>query len=349
MKNKKIFISIFLFWVLILFFKPVYAAEPKDCPIDIKAIIGLYQTEGENILIRENDGRLELLYGVTLNDYSFKHSNVFMMEKNHYDEYNLIVANPRDYKLLLTAKFERDKLGRGITCIIDKKRYTRNFTLADDGEKLEIKPTVSYEELKGNALNSLMPKQNDNLLKAELVEVIKIDPTIKVDMIYSKESDLVTIKMYEKESAFLDIEAAKALKRVNDKLKNYGYGIVIWDAYRPWYVSKMFNDVLPEGKKHLLELPEKGSPHNKGLSVDVSLYNVNSGAYVNMISKFDEISLRTYADFQGRTSLERYQRDLLIFFMESEGFTGVDHEWWHFDFKNFENYELLNTEFKDIN
>jgi D-alanyl-D-alanine dipeptidase len=146
----------------------------------------------------------------------------------------------------------------------------------------------------------------------------------------------------------LDAAAARALARANKQLNAHGYGILVWDAYRPWHISKLLHDILPPDKKYMLEAPEEGSPYNRGLSVSVSLYVLATGVEADMVSGLDEPSPRAFSKFQGGGELLRYRRDLLRFFMQGEGFGGVEHEWWHFDYKNFDKYRLLNKPFADL-
>ncbi len=323
-------------------------AQPKAAQQDIAALLGLYQTEGENVLIRERSGKLELLYGVTAGDYAFNWSNVYQLPKSRYDEYTVITANPRDYNGTLLLKFERDKQGQGITCVIDKKRYTRIFFDGEKGDVFTVKPTQTADVLRANALNAQLPVQAGNLLTATLVDIRSLDKSIQVEMIYARENNFLGMKMYEEERAFLEQNTAEALLRVNKKLAGFGLGLVVWDAYRPWYVTKMFYDALPAEQKKLLEDPLKGSVHNRGTAVDVSLYDLSTGKSVTMISGLDEPSLRAYRDFQGSSEQLRWRRDLLRLVMESEGFSGVDYEWWHYEYKDAAQYKLLNVRFSEI-
>lgn len=343
---KKIkFLSIFM---LLLFFSSSALGQPKEISADVEALLGYYQTEGGNIIIRERDGRLELLYGVTEKDYAFDQSNVYPLEKVRYNNYSLIIGNPRQRRLALDVKFERDKQGKGVTSIIDGKRYTRVFFLGENNNDFTVKAVKDLATLKAEALAAQMPVQDNSLMTAQLVNILTLDSTIKVDMKYAKDNNFLNMKMYDEEKAFVDLEMGKALVRVHKKLADFGYGLLIWDAYRPWYVTKMFYDALPMEEKTLLESPEKGSSHNRGLSVDVSLYDLKTGQPVKMISGFDELSFRTFSKYQGGIELARFERDLLRLIMEKEGFHGVDHEWWHFDYKDFKQYRLLNTSFSEI-
>lgn len=339
--------KIVAFLIMLFCAMPVYA-QPKEPQPEIKALLGFYQGEGENVIVREKDGQLEALYGVTPGDYPFYKSNVFQLVKNRYDDYTLNIANPRDYRGALNAKFERDSKGRGITCIIDKKRYTRIFFEGEDNNYLKITPPQDLNEMRENSLRAAMPPQGGGMQEAELIDVGKTYPDIKISMIYATENNFLSRPLYPLDRAFLHRAAADALQRVNRKLAAYGYGIVVWDAYRPWYLTKTVYDTLPENQKTLLESPDGGSPHNRGLSVDVTLYDVQTGKEVVMISRFDEASLRSNSLFQGGSELDRWRRDLLRLLMEGEGFSSVAHEWWHFDYKGFKDYKLLNTTFDSL-
>jgi serine beta-lactamase-like protein LACTB len=142
--------------------------------------------------------------------------------------------------------------------------------------------------------------------------------------------------------------AAQALVRVHKKLLARGYGILVFDTYRPWYVTKMFWDATPENQRIFVADPEKGSRHNRGCAADVTLYDVKTGKPVEMVSGFDEFSDRAYPDYPGGTSLGRYHRSLLRRAMEAEGFTVYEAEWWHYDYKDWKKYPILNSRFEDL-
>lgn len=141
----------------------------------------------------------------------------------------------------------------------------------------------------------------------------------------------------------MDADPALALAQAQQYLKPYGYGILVWEAYRPWSVSKLAYDALPADKKSMLPAPEVGFSHNTGRSIDVSLYLLATGENAGMISDFDEPSVRQYADFAGGTTLERYRRDLLRSAMQMAGFTASETEWWHFDYGDIKGFAHLNV------
>src|SRR5439155_15037525 len=142
--------------------------------------------------------------------------------------------------------------------------------------------------------------------------------------------------------------AAEALVRANRRLKALGYGLLIHDAYRPWYVSKIFWDATPDDKKIFVANPSEGSRHNRGCAIDLSLYDLATGQPVEMVGVYDEMSERSYPGYPGGTSLQRWYRELLRQAMEQEGFEVYDFEWWHFDYKDGRKYRILNLTMNQV-
>lgn len=215
-------------------------------------------------------------------------------------------------------------------------------------QSFHIQPLRPVEELRREALKAEPPKEAGEFRKPELVEVVKLDPAIKVDIRYASTNNFLGTPFYDEPRAFLQRPAAEALARVNSKLRPQGYGVIIHDAYRPWYVTKMFWDATPADKKKFVADPSKGSIHNRGCAIDLSLYDLKTGQEVQMPSGYDEMSERAYADYAGGTVEERRQRDLLRREMESEGFQVYPWEWWHFDYKDWKQYPVLNLRFDQI-
>jgi len=127
-----------------------------------------------------------------------------------------------------------------------------------------------------------------------------------------------------------------------------GYGLLIHDAYRPWYVTKIFWDATPDDKKIFVADPSEGSRHNRGCAVDLSLYDLATGKPVEMVGVYDEMSERSYPGYPGGTSLQRWHRELLRTVMENEGFLVYEFEWWHFDYGDWRKYPILNLRFEQL-
>jgi D-alanyl-D-alanine dipeptidase len=203
-------------------------------------------------------------------------------------------------------------------------------------------------ELIKEARTATPPAETGDFLPTDLVELRKLDPTIKLEIRYATTNNLFGTVFYSEPRAFMQRSAAEALVRVNRKLKASGYGLLVHDAYRPWYVTKVFWDATPDDKKKFVADPSKGSRHNRGCAVDLTLYDLRTGKPVEMVSTYDETTDRAYPDYPGGTSLERWHRDLLRREMESEGFTVYEAEWWHFDYKDWQKYRIGNVAFDQI-
>ena len=211
-----------------------------------------------------------------------------------------------------------------------------------------ITPLRPVAELEREARAAQPPKEEGDFLKPDLVELITLDPAIRLDIRYATSNNFLSTPMYSQARAFLERPAAEALLRAHRALREQGYGLLIHDAYRPWYVTKMFWEATPNDKKIFVADPREGSKHNRGCAVDLTLYDLKSGAAVQMPSGYDEMSPRAYADYPGGTPQERARRDLLRQAMEKEGFTVYPQEWWHFDYKDWRRYPILNVRFEDL-
>lgn len=192
------------------------------------------------------------------------------------------------------------------------------------------------------------PKEEGVFRKPELVELIKLDPSIKLDIRYATNNNFLGRRVYREARAFLQRPAAEAVLRANQTLRRQGYGLVIFDGYRPWDVTKDFWDSTPPEKRHFVADPSKGSRHNRGCAVDLSLIDLKTGAEVVMPSGYDEMTERAYPNYPGGTDEQRRLRGMLRSAMEAEGFTVYEFEWWHFDYKDWKVYPILNISFDQI-
>jgi D-alanyl-D-alanine dipeptidase len=192
------------------------------------------------------------------------------------------------------------------------------------------------------------PKEAGPFRQPELVEITRVDPTIRLDIRYATANNFLGHPVYKQARAFLQRPAADALSRANRALRRQGYGIVIFDGYRPWSVTKVFWDSTPEDKKQFVADPSQGSRHNRGCAVDLSIFDLKSKAIVTMPSAYDEMSERSHINYQGGTEGERRLRDMLRAAMEAEGFAVYEPEWWHYDYKDWRHYPILNLSFEEI-
>ncbi|MDX1941687.1 MAG: M15 family metallopeptidase [Saprospiraceae bacterium] len=192
------------------------------------------------------------------------------------------------------------------------------------------------------------PKETGNFKPTDLVELITLDPTIKLDIRYATNNNLVGRPVYTEARAFLQRPATEALVRVHQSLKPMGYGLMVFDGYRPWSVTKLFWDITSKENKKFVADPKKGSRHNRGCAVDLTLFDLATGKEIEMTGLYDEMSERSYPDYSGGTEVQRKMRDLLRSKMEAEGFTVYEYEWWHFDFNDWQSYRITNVPFSEI-
>lgn len=192
------------------------------------------------------------------------------------------------------------------------------------------------------------PPQEINKREADLVELIKLDKTIKLDIRYARSDNFVGRPVYTEARAFLQRPAAEALLRVHRKLNKQGLGLAIFDGYRPWSVTKLFWEVTPEDKRKFVANPKSGSRHNRGCAVDLSIYDLKSGKLLPMPSDFDDFSDKAHPEYQGGTAEETRNRNILRKIMEGAGFTVNANEWWHFDYQDWQSYGLYDIAFSHI-
>jgi D-alanyl-D-alanine dipeptidase len=174
-----------------------------------------------------------------------------------------------------------------------------------------ITPLHPVEELRADALKAQPPPEHGTFLKPDLVELIRLEPTIKLDIRYATSNNFLGTPVYTQARAFLQRPATEALLRAHRELQAQGYGLLIHDGYRPWYVTKIFWDATPDDKKIFVADPMEGSKHNRGCAVDLSLYDLKTGKEVRMPSGYDEMTDRAFADYAGGTPGERARRALL--------------------------------------
>lgn len=215
-------------------------------------------------------------------------------------------------------------------------------------EVFRIEPLRPVPELRAEALAATPPATRGDERPSDLVELVTLDPTIRLDIRYATPNNFLGVPVYTEARAFLQRPAAEALVRANQALKPHGYGLLVHDGYRPWYVTKIFWEATPPDKREFVADPAQGSKHNRGCAVDVTLYDLKSGKPVRMPSLYDEMSPRAYSDYAGGTENERALRALLRRTLEAEGFTVLPEEWWHFDYRDWPSYGVQNVSFESL-
>jgi zinc D-Ala-D-Ala dipeptidase len=178
-----------------------------------------------------------------------------------------------------------------------------------------------------------------------LVNVWKLDTTIVLDIRYATTNNFTGKQVYDEAKFFLRNEPALKLLEVQKELKTLELGLKVFDGYRPLSVQKKFWEIVPD--ERYVANPEKGSRHNRGAAVDLTLVDKN-GNEIPMPTAYDDFTekaSRNYMDFPGQIIINRkFLEDI----MAKYGFTGLPTEWWHFDYSGWEKYEILDVDFKQI-
>src|SRR5450631_2567390 len=162
-----------------------------------------------------------------------------------------------------------------------------------------IQPVRPVAELREEALAAKPPVEHGNFRKSDLADVAALDPRIKLDIRYATSDNFLSTPVYTSARAFLQRPAAEALLRAHRELVKQGYGLLVHDAYRPWYVTKIFWDATPADKHNFVADPATGSRHNRGCAVDLTLYTLRDSRAAEMPSLYDEMSERAYPTYAG--------------------------------------------------
>jgi serine beta-lactamase-like protein LACTB len=244
--------------------------------------------------------------------------------------------------------FERDENGRAIRVSIENGPVFNRRALGSASETFRIEPLLPMEELRTIALAASPPSESGDFKESDLVDLKSLDPSIQYDIRYATTNNFMSNKFYTLSRAYLQRPAAEAVVRVHQKLKEQGYGLLIHDAYRPWYVTKMFWDATPEDKKVFVATPSYGSRHNRGAAIDLTLFDLKTGKVIEMVAGYDEMTDRSFPFYFGGNTEQRYHRAMLRTAMEEEGFSIYEFEWWHFDYTGWEEYRIQNLQFSEI-
>ena len=214
-------------------------------------------------------------------------------------------------------------------------------------ETFYIIPIKEISELREISKNSNPPILDSLDSHKKLVDLKKLDDEFQLDIRYASSNNFMRSKFYKNERAFFNMSAADRLIEAKNDLKELGYGIIIYDAYRPWFVTKMFWEGTPENLKHFVANPENGSSHNKGCAIDIGLYDIETGESIVMISGYDEFTERAYPNYMGGSKKQRDIRDMLIQVMERNDFTVYEYEWWHFNYNGCDS-GIMNYSFEEL-
>jgi len=180
----------------------------------------------------------------------------------------------------------------------------------------------------------------------QLIEIKKSIPDIKLDIRYAGKNNFAKQAVYKQARAFARLPVVEALKNVQNELKKSGYGLKIFDGYRPYSVTVNFFAIASD--KSFVANPKDGSRHNRGCAIDLTLIDLKTGKELEMPTPYDSFAAEAASDFMNLPANIIQNRELLRSKMEKHGFRVLNNEWWHFDFIGWKNYELMDIPFEDL-
>lgn len=317
-------------------YEKVAVEKPAPAPEKWAGLIGEYGWDHNTLFILERDGKLFALI-----EWFF----LYPLEEEKPDVFKF-----PDFGLYLGEKilFTRGKDGRATRAEAAGVVFERRPMDGENGKTFRIKPIRPLDEVRKEAASAKPPAEKGEFRAPELVELAKLDDSIKLDVRYATDNNFLSAPLYTSAKAYMQKPAAEALALVNKKLAEQGFGLLVFDGYRPWSVTKMFWEATPEKQRIFVADPSKGSHHNRGCAVDLTLYDLKTGKPVETTGGYDEFSSRSNADYPGGSSLQRWHREILRRAMEAEGFTVYEAEWWHFDYKDWQKYPIGTLTFEEI-
>jgi len=180
-----------------------------------------------------------------------------------------------------------------------------------------------------------------------LLDVRGMIPDARFIITYATDQNFLKRKIYPSAELFLRKPAAEGLVKAAEILRKQGLGLVLYDGYRPYAVTVLFYEEV--GDTTFVADPRKGSKHNRGMAIDLSMYNLKTGKLLEMPSGYDEASERAYHEYAGGSDLAKRNRQILRSAMEEAGFSIFKYEWWHYDFKGWGScptYDLWHDEIR---
>lgn len=179
-----------------------------------------------------------------------------------------------------------------------------------------------------------------------LVDIKKEIPSVVLDIRYATKNNFMKQVMYKQARAFARKPVVEKLKLIQAALKKNGYGLKIYDGYRPYAVTVSFYDKASD--KNFVANPAKGSKHNRGCAVDLSIIDLKTGKDVPMPTPYDSFEAAAAPHYNDLPADIIKNRDFLINTMQAHGFKVIYNEWWHFDFIGWQDYDLMDIPFEKL-
>lgn len=185
--------------------------------------------------------------------------------------------------------------------------------------------------------------KNSNYQLLELKEHL---PGIVLDIRYATKDNFMKRVMYKQPRAFARRPVVQQLKKIQAALEGKGYGLKIFDAYRPYSTTVAFFKQVSD--KNFVANPKKGSRHNRGCAVDLTLTDLKTGKEIPMPTPYDSFAAEAAVTYTNLPLQVIKNRQLLISTMQQFGFRVLENEWWHFDFVGWQHYDLMDIPFSRL-
>lgn len=180
----------------------------------------------------------------------------------------------------------------------------------------------------------------------DLVDLARIDPRFRFDIRYATPDNFMRRPLYPVARAVTQRPVAEALSQVQTRAEAAGYGLLIFDAYRPWRITRMMWDETPPGQREFVADPRAGSRHNRGCSIDLSLHR--NGIEVAMPSAYDDFTPAAYRSNTAAPAAALAASRMLEGWMVAEGFVPLPNEWWHYDWAAWRRYPIMDVPLEDV-
>lgn len=175
----------------------------------------------------------------------------------------------------------------------------------------------------------------------DLVDLARFDPRLRLDIRYATPANFMGRVLYPVARAVAQRPVAEALAKVQTRAEAEGYGLLVFDAYRPWRITRMMWDETPPDKREFVANPATGSRHNRGCSIDLSLHR--GGIEVTMPSPYDDFTPAAYRSNSAAPPEALRLSRLLEEWMVAEGFVPLANEWWHYDWAEWRRYPVMDV------
>jgi CubicO group peptidase (beta-lactamase class C family)/D-alanyl-D-alanine dipeptidase len=318
-----------------------YARREPPRPVmhnaDLLAYVGMYRNDVHNLFVLERGGQLYTLidwiryFPLSLKDasssFAFPDEGMFGGE---------------------SVSFERDITGRVVAVTLANMTFERTPDPVFPISATPLPLSQPLDRLLQEARTASLPDGASILKTPELVDIAIVDPLLNLDIRYAQNDNILGQPIYDEPRALLQKPVSDALFRVQAAVRRDGYGLIIYDAYQPWHLTRALWHAAPDSLKHFFADPAIGSPQNQACAIALNLYDLNSGIPMAMPTEFGALTPEASASYPITDNLLRWNRDFLRSVMEAERFAVHPYAWWMFEYADCAGYPILNEPFSSV-